>query len=672
MTSVWGRLAVVTTAVLAFAACQVSSSIPKHASSETGLSLGIDANTRYHKTWLDPVPGTKPLFGLYEPTLDVNRRDCLANGSNYCFGNNVDFCPSCGDCCVDGNFCCGSGKVCCGTGCCSSDQICSQEKCLSSVEPVTVTSTIVQTITRIATQRATVVVAEIERSTVVSTVDVTVSTAATQTNVVWETITAVAKRAAAGLNQPHPSKGDNTPLTPGHSGVRTSRRSGPVEKGPSHIPSDLAPVPRQARQGAALTVTDYVTQTTDVTSVSSIMVTVHTTSTDVTTVYHTNTRVLKAEATTTITSTLTLTSHPPTVITLTATANPTPPPPTSQTNNPSTTSSPAAAAAAAATPLPTPAIAGIAAGSSVLALLLAGFIILSIRRRHLSARRRDTDAVTLDYYYHHQNNHHNNSHHHRRRSDEDEMLYTGGGRSRSSTATGTGTGTGMAMSRQPTIPHVLPHFATAAAPEHHAAEYKLPVSAGSSASSYGYGYGYGGGDYLGVNQTNAQHQHQHSQHHQRNGSGYTTLVGTPSPTSPGFPGVGAGIGFGVVGEGGYLLQPPKQTQQKQQKHVGLTEMQGSQMGGSSPGRGWVQAQAEFGGDGSRRSPLGARSAAAVGGGGGGARQRAYSSPSAASPGRVGSPRMPARRYQRGRAATVGELEGDGVAAELDGDGARRG
>jgi hypothetical protein len=132
MTSAWARLAAVITAVLAFATRPASSSILRHGY-ETSLSLAPDANTRYHKVWLDPIPGTEPLFGRRERTLDVGRRDCLANGSNYCFGNDVDFCPGCGNCCVDGDFCCGAEKVCCGSGCCSSDQVCSQGKCLASV-----------------------------------------------------------------------------------------------------------------------------------------------------------------------------------------------------------------------------------------------------------------------------------------------------------------------------------------------------------------------------------------------------------------------------------------------------------------------------------------------------------------------------------------------------------
>jgi hypothetical protein len=132
MTSFWGRLAALIIATLTFSPPKASSS-SSNCRSETGSGLTLDADTRYHKAWTDPVPGTKPLFGLNERILDVRRRDCLSNGSNYCFGNNVDFCADCGNCCVDGNYCCGKGKTCCGSGCCESDQICSEGKCLPSL-----------------------------------------------------------------------------------------------------------------------------------------------------------------------------------------------------------------------------------------------------------------------------------------------------------------------------------------------------------------------------------------------------------------------------------------------------------------------------------------------------------------------------------------------------------
>ncbi len=149
---------------------------------------------------------------------------------------------------------------------------------------MTVTSTIVQTLTKIATQRAIVVIAEIETSTTVSTVHITLSTAATQTNVVWVTSTAVAKRTAAspGLLPLLP--------TPSLPAARASSPFDSVRKRLSRLLRGVTPIPRQATQAAALTVTSYVTHTTDITRVSSVIVTTHTTSTYVTTVYQTNTQ----------------------------------------------------------------------------------------------------------------------------------------------------------------------------------------------------------------------------------------------------------------------------------------------------------------------------------------------------------------------------------------------
>ncbi|EAQ93247.1 hypothetical protein CHGG_01482 [Chaetomium globosum CBS 148.51] len=666
MTSVWARLPAVITAVLAFAACPASSSILRHGS-ETSLPLAPDANTRYHNTWLDPIPGTEPLFGRRERTLDLGKRDCLANGSNYCFGNDVDFCPGCGNCCVDGEFCCGADQI----------------------------------------------------------------------SVVWETTTAVARRAATCL-QPQPSKGGNQAQQP-H----------PIEGRGTSISTDPTPIPRKAREEATPTTTDYVTETVDTTSISSIMITVHTTSTEVTTVYQTNTHVLKAETTTTITSTITVTSKPPTTVTLTETASIIPSPTASETNQPTSSSS------TAPNPLPTPAIAGIAAGGSVLALLLAGFIILSIRRRCGGAfrrsgkRRPSADSATLDYFqhqFHQQQQHH---HHYPLHSDEDATLYPGTGtvtgtatanRSRSSTHTGAGAGTRTSTgarpslgSRQPTLPRVLPQFATAtaAAAAHHDAEYTLPASATSPAfptsptttttTTPGTGAGGGaykaGGGYLTANPDQYQqyqqyHQYPHHHHphhhqsHERNESGLTTLVGTPSPTSPGFavPAAGGKGGVVVVEEEEYgylqqlqLQQKPKPTPSPTQQVVGMPD-RGSRGGlgggGGSPGSGWVyRVEVAEEVDGGRRlGELGSGGGGGGGGGGGvgsvggGARQRAYSSPSAAAvggpspglgpgPGPVVAgppPRVPAWRYQRSRAATVGELAGDAVEIELDGNGVRRG
>ncbi|KAL2199284.1 hypothetical protein P885DRAFT_75702 [Corynascus similis CBS 632.67] len=371
---------------------------------------------------------------------------------------------------------------------------------------------------RVATQRATIVVAELEVSTAISSTEVTISTAATQTNVVWVTETVVAKRAATGLALSELGKGDNLPSAPYHARARVTGRT-------SILDGDAAPISIQARQGAASTVTDRVTETIYLTSISSILVTVYTTSTEVTTIYQTKTRVLKAEATTTVTSTITLTSHPHEVITFTTTASPVPAPTTTQA------SSSTALASTQPHPLPTPTIAGIAVASSVLALLLAGFIILSIRRRW-GGRIEPRQSAKLDERY--------------RRFDEDEMIPPKSQRSRSSSGTATGSGVWASLRhQQPTLPRMLPDFATAvaAAAAHHDAEYKLPAAVSSATASYG---GDRPGSHLEV--IKPYHQQQQKQQfggqddanrsggdcgqHQRSFSGYTTLVTTPPPTSP--------------------------------------------------------------------------------------------------------------------------------------------
>ena len=347
---------------------------------------------------------------------------------------------------------------------------------------MTVTSTIVQTLTKIATQRAVVVVAEIETSTTVSTVDVTLSTAATQTNVVWVTSTAVVKRTAAspGLLPLLP-----TPSLP----AGRPQPFDSIRKRLSHLLRGATPIPRQATQAAAPTVTSYVTHTTDITSVSSVIVTTHTTSTYVTTVYQTNTQyvakltswpltatltghpsVLKAETTITITSTLTVTSQPPLTVTLTTTAN---------LNNPTTTPLPSPTSISSPG-LPTATIAGIAAGSSTLALFLAGLTIFCLRRHNHSPTSSSSSTSSNKQTY-------------------NPMSH-----------------------RHPT----LPHFATTTAPAHHAAEFRLPHA--YSAYPYYTSYQDINPQYPPKAGTGQQDQGQWKMgHHQRNSSGVTTLVGSP-------------------------------------------------------------------------------------------------------------------------------------------------
>ncbi|KAK3310047.1 uncharacterized protein B0T15DRAFT_506761 [Chaetomium strumarium] len=532
MTSVWSRLAAFTTAILWFAVCRALC-VPG-SRSETGRSRSL-ADIGCYSIWTVPVRGTKPLYGLQDRILDVSRRDCLANGSNYCFGNDP------GEMCLLYRYLFGYlghldrldhlGRLSqhsIGSSFCILDcfHLLSTRSPVGLLggprvdrpkrEPVTVTSTIIQTVTRIATQRATVVVAVIERSTVVSTVEVTVSSAATQTNIVWvtATATAVVKRA-----------------------VTTPQNSNLVSLATSAFA--VKPARSALSNGTSTGNPDGYGTTVD------------------------------------ITSTFTVTSHAPSVVTLTTTASLIPPAPASSTT-PTPTSS------ASTTPQPHPsqtlstgAIAGITAGASVLGLLLAAFVILSIRRRlrgrhhHSPEPPPSPDAYQVPHY------------------DEDRMFDM----------------------RQPTIPQILPHFATTT-PAHHAAQFELPASVISRQQYNGNENGY-----LSVNQTGAQTR---PNQHQRNGSGYTTLVGTPSPTSPGF---------------GFMVGGKKEDHQHHhhQHETDIAEVQGTTPKNLATHR---PERAEV--DGNGMGPVGAR-------------------PVSSSP-----PPVPARAP--GRRGPIGELEGGRTAA----------
>ncbi|KAL1844283.1 hypothetical protein VTJ49DRAFT_2340 [Mycothermus thermophilus] len=509
MSPIWARLAVL---VLAGGTISLAQADPTAFETNTTLVGGHDL--QHDRAWSDPVPGIKALVGHWQHAATIGRRDCMSNGSNYCFGNDVDFCPRCGTCCMgDSKHCCDDGKVCCGTGCCPAGETCSNGKCLppvTSTTTVTLTSTISQTQTHIVTQRTTVVVAEIETSTVISTDVVTISTAETQTDVVWTTVTALHRRAASTprLTRLSEQLGAHEPSLP--AALQASREA-------------EGPVPILRREDTT-TVTVFVTTTVDVdiTSTTSIVTTIHTTSTELTTLYHTITRVLSAETTITMTSTLTVTPQLPSFVTLTSTAILSPAPATTSKTDisptPSSTDEPQPSGT-----LPTATIAGIAAGSTVLAILLAGFIILSIRRRSRRRHARDHKDSPAPFDT-------------RRISESMDQ-------------------------RQPTLPRILPHFAPAT-PAHHAEQFQPPTPY----SEYS-GKGGGGGDgprprgtsdassqsrrglspyhqhqphdHTGVHQQQQQqhhhlHPHNPRSHHQRNSSGFTTLVGTPSPTAAGF------------------------------------------------------------------------------------------------------------------------------------------
>ena len=94
----------------------------------------------------DPLPaqlGIAPYFG--HQTLWLQKRECLDNGSNFCFEDPGRMCPDCGGCCelggdswccpgdgdtcCPGEACCKADESCCGDGCCPKGRRCSDGKC---------------------------------------------------------------------------------------------------------------------------------------------------------------------------------------------------------------------------------------------------------------------------------------------------------------------------------------------------------------------------------------------------------------------------------------------------------------------------------------------------------------------------------------------------------------
>ncbi|KAK4202286.1 hypothetical protein QBC40DRAFT_169680 [Triangularia verruculosa] len=476
MSSVLGRLPVLT--ILLLLALAVSQALC-FALVEDDVEADL---TRYMTVRSDPVPGTPAILGLQEHAFGLGRRECLANGTNFCFNNNVDSCPGCGNCCRDSDrkYCCAAGRPCCGSGCCLAGQICSPKgDCVSSVETVTITKTIFQTTTRVATQRATILLVKVESSTIVSTVDVTVSSADTQTNIVWKTATVTAppaKRSALVLELPQPNRGIY-PLKV--SSITRLFISLVLEKNSSSSRNKRrgsAGVLLRRQSPSSNTITKFITDIADVVSTTSITITTQTTSTFVTTVFQTNTRILHALATVVETSTLTITSRPAVVQTITTTASLILPPlttPSDVSPTTSTTSSPTTTPTTAPSQsLPTTAIAGIAAGTSALALVLAGLIIFFIRRRRY--RSQSTHASALFAFD----------------PNDPEHDY------QKTMTTATVTAAGL---REPTLPRILPHFSPEAPAHHHSQPPSLTPS----------------------------YQNQQDQQHRRNSSGFTTLVGTP-------------------------------------------------------------------------------------------------------------------------------------------------
>ncbi|KAJ9139118.1 hypothetical protein NKR23_g8003 [Pleurostoma richardsiae] len=316
-----------------------------------------------------PIAGTKPFSSYREHPLKLAPRDCLPNGTNYCFGNNVNYCNG-----------------------------------VSITTTQTVLVTALHTAIRTVTVREDVVLT----STVNSLIDVTVSSAAaTQTDLVFVTTTVDPSPSAVAIQQAHQVREPAATEIPNV--LRRSLDSlGSLFKRSIRYPhgihaalrlsEDTLLRPRQATQSdqsataATSTASVTVTKTTDITGFVSTTVTQPSTSVVLTTAYRTNTVILNAQTTVLATSTITITPPTPATRTITETADPTVP---SSSSVSSSSSRSAALATSTSSSVPPPhngistgAIAGIAVGSAVFALIVISLLIAWLRLRRRSGAPR--------------------------------------------------------------------------------------------------------------------------------------------------------------------------------------------------------------------------------------------------------------------------------------------
>ncbi|KLU87770.1 hypothetical protein MAPG_06763 [Magnaporthiopsis poae ATCC 64411] len=344
------------------------------------------------------IPGVAALSKFTPEAANLLlRRDCLPNGTNYCFGNSINYCLGCGVCCqASGRFCCAAGSICCGSSCCAAGQTCNNGLCFANMATATVKRQ--STTTRLATRVDTVFLAVIETSIINSIVDVTISSlAATQTEVTVVTATILARRSVPSLLDAEPA---------------SSKGLWAFARRKLHLPRLASPSPALARRqepssapaGAntpTTTITDVEVQT--IVSIVAVAVTTASTTTVLSTAVRTRTRVLDAQTTVSITSTTTLISLRPVTSTSTQQAPdpvlPPLPPTTTSDNQPSHQTSGSVAPVISqhgSAPLSTPAITGIAVGSAVFAVLIALAVYIVVACR---ARRRRREAEYEDAYY---------------------------------------------------------------------------------------------------------------------------------------------------------------------------------------------------------------------------------------------------------------------------------
>ncbi|CAK7228677.1 hypothetical protein SCUCBS95973_006962 [Sporothrix curviconia] len=328
------------------------------------------------------IEGRPPQIGFRRPQQSERvKRDCLANGTNFCFGDSNNYCSSCGTCCSA-----------------STD---SNNKVL-----VTETSFMSVTLTHVVTDIATVIQKVIETSVVYSTVDVTNTNAATQTNWIYVTATTVGKRAlpAPTLTTHEPTATDSLPIiTPTATTTApalTSAAPADAAKTEAIRPRDSEPVAEtQVAVQSTSVVHEAVTNVVTITSTIASTTTVLTTSTEYQTLFHTKTIVLNAKATVEATSAWTITSHFPVTLTVTAlaTAKPTGVVASSSTVAPALITSVASGDKTTSKPLSTGSIAGIAVGATFAGIALCVILFL-VWNRHQKAKR-EREAITEDYAY---------------------------------------------------------------------------------------------------------------------------------------------------------------------------------------------------------------------------------------------------------------------------------
>ncbi|KAI6358450.1 hypothetical protein MCOR25_007325 [Pyricularia grisea] len=371
------------------------------------------------------IPGT-PAFTLNitgnQNQIQLSRRDCLSNGTNFCFGNNVNYCGGCGVCCADSanKWCCGADGICCGKSCCGKGQSCRQGQCIGHPsKTTTIVSTVHTTLTRIVTKIDTVIIAVISTSFVDTVVTLTESKpGATYTDIVYVTTTVLAEGSEPtppsnqlrdASQEDDASSSNASRLSPGSLASPGGQK---LDNSPAKAQTVVAPaVARRQEQSrppatsvlfSTVTTMSIITELDEVVSTISSTTTISSISVVVAEVPRTRTQEVDAITTIVTTETQTITSRPavtttlilpgsnpsssvpPPVIITTTAAPPTQtslvPPDPAPTQNQGNSGN-------RGPPLSTAAIAGIAAGSAGFAALVAIAIYVFFLLRARRARK---------------------------------------------------------------------------------------------------------------------------------------------------------------------------------------------------------------------------------------------------------------------------------------------